>query len=274
MRDKSFVMKRYLMAKKYNFGEKELANVQLEALVMDQTRASPNILDIYGHCGTSVLIEAMSSGISHRIVPGKGVSEQKPLYENGNFHSFNNLTTSEKLEIATSMAESLAALHDFDKGVIVHGDVNIDQWLIDHQGKIKLNDFNLAEILPWNDASKEYGSFKKKYDGAFRLVRSPEEFMGMSSGKEKDMYSYGNIIYSLLTGLWPFYDELARTVDPGKRREAIYNGARPYIDEALSQTTNQVEKQLLHIMKQCWHTDPMKRPSMEDVVDILKRTKT
>ena len=239
------------MAKKYDLGATELSNVQLEALVMEKLAGASRILDIYGYCGTSLKVEAMLKGISGQIIPGKGVAEQENLYKEGDFRSFNNLTSNEKLVTATAMAEALVDLHDFDDGMIVHGDVNIEQWLVDDQGRIKLNDFNLAEILPWNDESQQYCPFKRKYDGAFRLVRSPEEFMGIPTGREKDIFSYGNVIYSLLTGLWPFYDELARKEDYVKRRESIVNGARPYIDKGLNQTTNYIDRQLLGVMRDC-----------------------
>lgn len=261
------------MAKKYSFGKEDLAKVKLEALVMEKMTAAPSILDIYSHCGTSVIIEAMSSEVSKHIVPGKGVVEQSNLYAEGQFRSYNNLTASERLEIAISMAESLANLHNFKGGAIVHADVNIEQWLLDDHGRLKLNDFNLAEILPWNDQTQHYCPFSRKYDGAFRLVRSPEEFMGVPMGTKKDVYSFGNIIYSLLTGMWPFYGELARINGAKERRDAINNGNRPYIDEGLNQTPIYIERQLLDVMKQCWHSDHMKRPSISQVATSLNDIK-
>lgn len=39
----------------------------------------------------------------------------------------NNLTTSEKLDIALVMAESMADIHGFEGGAIAHGDVHPDQ---------------------------------------------------------------------------------------------------------------------------------------------------
>jgi serine/threonine protein kinase len=171
------------------------------------------------------------------------------------------------------MAESLAKLHQFHGGVVVHADVNIEQWLLNNHGDLKLNDFNLAEILPWNDQTQQYCPFATRYDGGFRLVRSPEEFLGLPAGESKDVYSYGNTIYSLLTGLWPFHDELARKVDVAKRREAIYRGARPYIDERLNKTQSHIERQLLDVMYQCWHVDPNKRPTMVEVAAFLRTAK-
>jgi len=42
-------------------------------------------------------------------------------------HPMNNLTLTAKLELAVAMAESLADIHGFSGGAIVHGDVHPDQ---------------------------------------------------------------------------------------------------------------------------------------------------
>jgi serine/threonine protein kinase len=44
----------------------------------------------------------------------------------------------------------------------------------------------------------------------FHLVhqwRSPEEYFDEPLTEQIDVFSLGNNMYSLLTGLWPFYDE-------------------------------------------------------------------
>jgi serine/threonine protein kinase len=37
--------------------------------------------------------------------------------------------------------------------------------------------------------------------------RSPEEYFDHPLNEKVDVFSLGNNMYSLLTGLWPFYDE-------------------------------------------------------------------
>jgi serine/threonine protein kinase len=37
--------------------------------------------------------------------------------------------------------------------------------------------------------------------------RSPEEFTGDTQDESRDTFALGSGIYTLLTGLWPFYDE-------------------------------------------------------------------
>jgi hypothetical protein len=68
----------------------------------------------------------------------------------------NQFEVSEKLQLALEMAESIAELHGFKDGVIVHDDVQLCQWLRNDQGKLKLGDFNRARVLQWNDEKQEY----------------------------------------------------------------------------------------------------------------------
>ena len=52
-----------------------------------------------------------------------------------------------KLEWALQMAESIALLHHHPDGVIVHGNVQPHQWVVDaYSGTIELNDFGQAQV--------------------------------------------------------------------------------------------------------------------------------
>jgi thiamine kinase-like enzyme len=44
--------------------------------------------------------------------------------------------------MAVEMAESIAILHGFKDGVIVHNDIQLRQWLRTREGRLKLGDFN------------------------------------------------------------------------------------------------------------------------------------
>lgn len=82
--------------------------------------------------------------------------KQKYLDKFDDVHPMNNYTIGEKLEIALQMAESLADLHGYEGGVIVHDDVQLCQWLRNANGTLKLGDFNRAEMMEWNDEKQQY----------------------------------------------------------------------------------------------------------------------
>jgi hypothetical protein len=89
-----------------------------DALVMERLTASPRIVDIYAHCGTSIQEEALPHEIEEVIVPGKGYIKQEELDDSEDVEPQNEYIASEKLEMALEMAESLADLHGFKDGAM------------------------------------------------------------------------------------------------------------------------------------------------------------
>jgi hypothetical protein len=58
------------------------------------------------------------------------------------------------------MAESIADLHGYPEGVVVHDDIQLCQWLEHSDGRIKLGDFNRAEMMEWNDTDNSYCKYE------------------------------------------------------------------------------------------------------------------
>jgi serine/threonine protein kinase len=140
-----FVMKRMLASR--SVGAKVISRIHKEAIILERLSSSPRILDIYSYCGGSVFVEQMASDLHTKIVYGNGVDSQERLDTLDNVYPQNNLTASEKLQISLEMAKSLADIHGFEGGPIVHADTHIEQWLIAPDGNIKLNDFNNGEFF-------------------------------------------------------------------------------------------------------------------------------
>jgi serine/threonine protein kinase len=183
----------------------------------------------------------------------------------------NNLTAEEKLDMALEMAESIADLHGFEGGVIVHGDIYVDQWLRARNGKIKLNDFNLGHILDWNPIEQDYCKFDGGKFGEAPL-KSPEEIFGSRYQTETvDIWGMGHTIYSLLTGLYPYYDEFSKK-DKALVLDAIMKGMKPFVDDRY-RTRSFIESRLVEIMEKCWDNDPDKRVDIFTIVHHLRQTK-
>jgi len=134
-----------------------------EAIIMERLTSSPRIMDMYSHCGTSNVVQNMISSIDDDVVP-PGIWEP-------NNEPRSTLSPSEKLEMALEMAKSLADLHGFEDGVIVHGDVQLGQWMRPSpHSKLVLGDFNLAKILPWDSHKEEYCKFVNLKNGEVSQV--------------------------------------------------------------------------------------------------------
>eukprot|EP00521_Asterionellopsis_glacialis_P014410 CAMPEP_0195305116 /NCGR_PEP_ID=MMETSP0707-20130614/35702_1 /TAXON_ID=33640 /ORGANISM="Asterionellopsis glacialis, Strain CCMP134" /LENGTH=420 /DNA_ID=CAMNT_0040369143 /DNA_START=307 /DNA_END=1569 /DNA_ORIENTATION=- len=249
---------------KYKTGAHYFLNVQRDALIMERMTSSPRIINMYGHCSTSVAVEPIAYEVEEYIVPGSGYIAQENLHDSKDVDPKNEYTPMEKLEMALAMAESLADLHGYEGGVIVHDDVQLCQWLRTRDDKLVLGDFNRAEVMEWNEHKQEYCRYQN--GEGYGNYRSPEEFADRPLNEKIDVYSFGNNVYALLTGLWVFYDN----EDDQVVQKKIIDGDKPYIDERY-RARSSAEGKLVEIMEKCLEYDPDKRIDIFEVVKFLRR---
>mmetsp|Transcript_2119 Transcript_2119/g.3365 ORF Transcript_2119/g.3365 Transcript_2119/m.3365 type:complete len:571 (-) Transcript_2119:209-1921(-) len=259
--DDDQVLKTLRWKHKFNFGTHN--EIHIDALVMEQLSASPRIINMYGHCETSVSVEPMVKELEEFVVP-HGFIDQKDLNDKDDVDPQNKFTATEKLNIALAMAESLADLHGFKDGMIIHDDVQLCQWLWDKNGKLRLGDFNRAELSLWSEKDQKYC---KHYNGmGWGNWRSPEEYEPDDLDETIDVYSFGNNIYALLTGLWVFYE----IEDDEVVKKHLLDEERGFVDERY-RARSYAEGVLVEVMEKCWSQDPKDRISIFEAVDILKK---
>mmetsp|Transcript_21509 Transcript_21509/g.45988 ORF Transcript_21509/g.45988 Transcript_21509/m.45988 type:complete len:314 (-) Transcript_21509:288-1229(-) len=223
------------------------------------------IMDIYVHCVFSTMAEVVPIEFEEVVVPGEGY-HSKETVENrnaGGVRPYNDFTPTEKLGFALEMAESLADLHGFPDGVIVHDDVQPCQWLRTPDGHLKLGDFNRATIMQWDDLAGGYCKFNN--GEAFANYRAPEEFAVRNLDEQIDVFSFGNNLYGMLTGLWNFYD----TDDDGVVQKKLIDGGVAYIDPRYRERSFG-ERKLVELVEKCWVYDPGERISIFEAVNFLR----
>ena len=271
--DVDSVILKSLRDSKHPFNAELMEMIRIDALVMERLSSSPRIVDIYGHCAFSVLTEDMVEELEYKIIEGKGyaTAEQIVAWEAlsekpGDVVPRNNFTVTEKLDIALAMAESIADLHGFKDGVIVHGDIQLCQFLRNHKKQQKLNDFNRAEPMLYDPVNGRYCRYRN--GGGFGNYRAPEEDRDDFLNEKLDVFSMGNNIYGLLTGLWVFYENTDDTVV----QRYVKRGKLPYIDPRY-RTRSLAERELVKVMEQCWINDPDERISIFQVVEALREAK-
>jgi len=240
--------------------------VQNEAVIMERMTKSPRIMNLYGHCGFSVSAELVPIEFEERVIYGEGyatVEEVAERNKNG-LRPYNNFTAEEKLGFALEMAESIADLHGFEDGVIVHDDVQLCQWMTTADGKLKLGDFNRATIMQWDEIKEGYCKFNNGM--AYGNYRAPEEFDAINLDEKIDTFSFCNNIYALITGLWNFYD----TDDDEKVHEKLIDGKLAFVDPRWKDRSYE-EGKLVELLPKCWAYDPDKRISIFDAVKFLRQ---
>jgi hypothetical protein len=254
-----------------------ISGARKESLILERLTSSTQIINAYGYCSTSVFVEA-AQDIEAEILPmseyqtqvGRLSADNLTLWESQSHHPIiplNNLTASQKLDYAIQMAESLADLH---KLAVINDDVLPRQWLKTHENNIKLGDMNFAIFLPWNPVKREY--CPSSYNPKGGLLRAPEEFeSGNTVDIRADIYPFGGVIHSLLTGLYPFYEI------PSNHRayleDKALNNVKPYIDDKFIDQSNTIEPRLVQIMNKCLEAEKDKRPDIFQVLQFLHETK-
>lgn len=241
--------------------------VSIEAVVMERLRKSPRIMDIYGHCGYSVTAEVVPIEFEEVVVFGEGYKSQNAVAKRNRdgLRPYNNFTAEEKLGFALTMAESLADLHGFSDGVIVHDDAQLCQWLRLPDGTMKLGDFNRASIMEYDIVNEMYCKFNN--GGAFGNYRAPEEYEEKDLDDKIDVFSFGNNIYAMLTGLWGFYD----LEDDQMTQEELLDGKLPYVDPRWKDRSY-IERRLVELMEKCWIFNPDERVDIFYAVEFLRET--
>lgn len=229
----SVVMK--LMKLEHDMDLRNLDRHRRDALTMERLTSSPNVVDIYGFCGNTVLTEQATMGLDRRVKQG-------------------NISIQQKIQMALDAARGVAALHAMD---IIHADIQTQQFLLDAKGTVKINDFNRCRFLPRNNASQ---ICPIQIPSAPGLWRSPEEYTGQLLVQAMDVFSLGNVLHDILVGQRPFQDLGATQL---KRK--IMNGVHPDI-----LTDNELARQLAALIHKCLEHDVDKRITADYLVQELE----
>jgi hypothetical protein len=137
--------------------------IRVDSLITERMTSNPQIVNMYGFCGFTMLTECFTNGDIEEDVVGFEERERDfQPEEDPVLTPYNNFTGSQKLQLALSMVEPVSALHNFRDGVIVHDDIQLSQflWTDDTKTAVKLNDFNRAEVMFWDENHQEYCRYR------------------------------------------------------------------------------------------------------------------
>jgi TolB-like protein/Flp pilus assembly protein TadD len=107
-------------------------------------------------------------------------------------------TINKILDIAIQICEGLATAHE--KG-IVHRDIKSENIIITPKGQAKITDFGLAKVRGATKLTKEGSTL------GTAAYMSPEQARGEEVDHRSDIFSFGVVLYELLTGRLPFRGE-------------------------------------------------------------------
>src|SRR5262245_5509077 len=158
------------------------------------------------------------------------------------------------IDYALQMAHGLAAAHE--KG-IVHRDLKPENLFLTNDGRVKILDFGLAKLTGTADGSLSQTSIPTrrvdtdpgKVMGTVGYM-SPEQVKGRAVDHRSDIFSFGAILYEMLSGLRAFHGESA-----AETMSAILKEDPP----DLSETNHNVSPALERLVNHCLEKNPEER---------------
>lgn len=156
------------------------------------------------------------------------------------------------VQLAIQLAEGLEAAHDQD---VLHLDLKPANLMINRKGDIKVSDFGLARL---SSAEKDDGRI-----AGTPAYMAPEQAMGDELSNRSDIYSFGLILYEMLTGRRPFP---ARELDD----VLAFHESGSKIGESAGQLAD-LPPALQRVIADCLAADAAERPdSFRAVLDSLR----
>ena len=216
-------------------------------MVMELLSSSKRIADIYSFCALSSIIEYLPIQIEKEVMSTRRNIEQ-PI---------------KKLEMAIELTKILATIHGHKDGVISTADVQVGQFCRGRDGFIKMLDFNRAESLLYDISHREYCRFENGVppDGS---LRAPEEIIDAPLTEAIDVYSLGNVFYSILTSRYVNDD-----YSVSKAHQRLRQGKTEHLDASVYERSP-AEFAIMKATQWMWTFDADERPSIFDVLKFLE----
>ncbi|MBZ5500208.1 MAG: serine/threonine-protein kinase [Acidobacteriia bacterium] len=182
------------------------------------------------------------------------------------------LGINEALGYAVQIADGLAKAH---AAGIVHRDLKPANIMVNEDGGVKILDFGLAKLMEREEAGpsaatetaaagEELHTEKGVIVGTVAYM-SPEQAQGKTVDARSDIFSFGSVLYEMLTGRRAFQGE-----SKAMTLASILQKEPQPVREIVADTPPEVER----VLARCLRKDPQRRwQNMSDLKEVLRDLK-
>ncbi|KAL2231719.1 UNVERIFIED_CONTAM: Serine/threonine-protein kinase STY46 [Sesamum indicum] len=153
------------------------------------------------------------------------------------------------LKVAIDVSKGMNYLHQNN---IIHRDLKAANLLMDENEVVKVGDFGVARV-------KAQTGVMTAETGTYRWM-APEVIEHKPYDHKADVFSFGVVLWELLTGKLPYEYLTPLQAAVG----VVQKGLRPTIPK-------HTHPKLVELLERCWQQDPTLRPDFSEVTEILKQ---
>jgi len=185
--------------------DRQVAIKSLPAEAMDDQARSrfsreARLLASLNHPNIAAIYEELeeTEGVSYLVleyVPGRRLGE---------IIAAGGLGVKDALSIALQIAEAVAVAHDHG---VIHRDLKPDNVRVTPQDQVKILDFGLAKAVGYEARQQQSTVTKPGRVLGTPAYMSPEQARGKEADRRSDIWSFGCVLFEMLTGCIPFDGE-------------------------------------------------------------------
>ncbi|KAD4982483.1 hypothetical protein E3N88_19154 [Mikania micrantha] len=164
------------------------------------------------------------------------------------------------IKYALDIARGMSYLHEIKPEPIIHRDLEPSNILRDDSGHLKIADFGVSELLKGTNAAKHKKLMNYQDTNSRRYV-APEVFRNEDYDTKVDVFSFALILQEMIEGCQPFVTKDEKDVPKlyaAKERPPFKASSKSY------------PHGLKHLIEECWHENPSKRPSFRQIIARLE----